>query len=291
MQTEISPKDSPNSTGWPWRNLPQNLWQPKVNLPTERKVDSSKLERSWCNLPRNLLQNLLATHPRNLGGAFRGTFWPPKMNLPQRTFPRLRKQCCLKTLANWQERPQSYCCFFYQKKRSNIRGPKSCGPSLDDGDYCRIRCGCDVQHLHLEIHVESQAHHLSRESQVKGVDPKKRQLWKKGHHATSHLKRRGKTCVMKNLQKETTPVWNQRWQGPTSGQVTNHVDDLAICSPETAWKHKWPLQGLSILEPLPPRCNLALPWRWSWPDLAGKTHVILLRATRDPVNSPVEVGS
>lgn len=175
-----------------------------MNLPTERKVDSSKLKRSWCNPPRNLLQNLLATHPRNLGGTFRRTFWPPKMNLPQRTFPRLRKQCCLKTLANWQERPQSCCCFFLPKKRSsNIRGPKSCGPSLqDDGDYClRIRRGCDVQHLHLEIHVESQAHHLSREASERS---RPKTVVNQGHHATVHLKRRGKTCVSKPAKRNNS---------------------------------------------------------------------------------------
>ena len=67
--------------------------------------------------------------------------------------------------------------------------------------------------------------------------------------------------LKKNCLSETTRVFvNVDCSKTTPGQVTNHVDDLAICSSKAAWKHKWPLQGFGILKPLPPRCNLALPW-------------------------------
>ena len=120
--------------------------------PSTEPFGNPSAEPRW-NLPWNLLAAQNESAPENLSET-------PKTMLPQN----------LGELA--RATPKLLLFFFFQKKRSNIRGPKSCGPSLDDGDYCRIRCGCDVQHLHLEIHVESQAHHLSRESQVKGVDPK-----------------------------------------------------------------------------------------------------------------------
>ena len=97
------------------------FWQPKTALP-QRTRDTTNLGEPWWNLPRNLLAAQDGSAPENqrhcetwrtlvepsaepfgsprricprepetlrnlenLGGTFRGTFWQPKTDLPQRT--------------------------------------------------------------------------------------------------------------------------------------------------------------------------------------------------------------
>ena len=85
----------------PWLNLgwvPQNLLIPRRICPREPR-DTRKCEPWW-----DLGAGTSLEPWRDLGGTFRGTFWRPKTDLPQRTTESPK-------LLQWLKTPKLYCCW------------------------------------------------------------------------------------------------------------------------------------------------------------------------------------
>ena len=89
------------------RDLPQKTRGPRRICPKEPKT------------PRNLenLGETLVEPWRNLGGTFRGTFWQPKRDLPQRTIESPKAILPRNLYHGW--RAQSYCCWGTKKSQKN----------------------------------------------------------------------------------------------------------------------------------------------------------------------------